>query len=99
MSCNYCGDEHFDADLDSLDNGDAICMAPGCGVVFTQEDVDPDELRFGFHIVTPSVMDDADDSSLDDFLVNHNWNDYWGAEVQESEAERQANRLAGRDEL
>lgn len=51
-SCIYCGDADFTADLvaDFTDDDPMAVCRSGCGLVFTMDDIDPDDLAFGFHI-------------------------------------------------
>lgn len=51
-NCNYCGDPDIAALFDQDPEDGEVACTSGCGFVFDIEDVDPDELRFGFHIVT-----------------------------------------------
>jgi hypothetical protein len=49
--CLYCGDPDLAFDADPEDDDTVACRS-GCGWVFDADEIDPDELRFGFHIVT-----------------------------------------------
>lgn len=50
----------FPPSMVALDDGHIGCTS-GCGLVFQAQDVNPEDLRFGFHVIVPSAYDGLDD--------------------------------------